>query len=123
MKDQTLILNEKRKLSSTVFLENRGILLILSKNALGKSFIIDQNEVSAGRDSEKNFISIDDSAMSNTHFVIRSEDGSSFSIEDLNSTNSTFLNNKKLSKKTDLVYGDRILAGNTIFRFFIEEKI
>jgi pSer/pThr/pTyr-binding forkhead associated (FHA) protein len=44
-------------------------------------------------------------------------------VQDLNSTNSTYLNAAVVKSRTQLHYGDRILLGSTILRFFLEEDI
>ena len=120
--DDTTLHSKKRKVKSSGLLRNKGILLVLSENFFGNSYLLNKSENTIGRD-ENCDISVNDPLISKQHCVLESEDDSNFYIEDLGSTNSTFLNNKKLKKKTLVYYGDRILIGNTIFRFFLEEKV
>ena len=112
---------QKRKLHSSGKLLNRAVLVILSKKHLGKSFILNKSVNIIGRRNDCD-IRISDPLISNRHCrIIYTEDGH-FQLDDLQSTNSTYLNNKMLKKPAILTYGDRIVAGNTIMRFFYEEQ-
>ncbi len=127
MDQQNDILNqtvsaEKHKLKSTSLLTDRGVLVILSSNYFGKSFIIDKINNIIGRHSSCDII-IKDPLVSKNHCRIIFEEDEKFYIEDLGSKNSTFLNEKELKKKEHIIYGDRIVIGNTIMRFYLEEKI
>ena len=113
---------EKHKLKPTSLLTNRGVLVILSSNYFGKSFIIDKINSTIGRHSNCDVI-IKDPLVSKNHCQITFEEDNKFYIEDLGSKNSTFLNEKELKKKEHIIYGDRIIIGNTIMRFYLEEKI
>ena len=66
-------------------------------------------------------ICLNDPLISKVHCRITVEEDRIFRIEDLASTNGTFLNKKKLSKPAQVYYSDRIVLGTTIFRFFVEE--
>ncbi len=66
----------------------------------------------AGRGSNCDLY-FDDSGMSRKHFMI-SWDGESLLLEDLKSTNGTFVNGKKLTGKYRLEPGDQIKAGTVI---------
>jgi pSer/pThr/pTyr-binding forkhead associated (FHA) protein len=107
---------------SMSLLTNRAILVVLSSNFLGKTFIIDKDETMIGRLKDSD-ISLDDPAISKNHCKIIFDKDNKFYIEDSGSKNSTFLNGKELKKRTHIIYGDRIIIGNTILRFFLEEKI
>ena len=48
--------------------------------------------------------------------------GGRYSIEDRGSTNGTFLNGRRIEGPVSLHYGDRIMIGSTILRFYVEEK-
>lgn len=113
---------EKQKISSMSILEKRGILVVLSSNFLGKSFIINTTKTTIGRSSDCEII-IDDPLVSKTHCQIIFEEDKKFYIKDLGSKNSTFLNEKVLKKNEHLIYGDRVIVGNTIMRFYLEEKL
>jgi len=74
-----------------------------------------------GRQSDCEFV-IDDPLLSRRHCEVSAEGDGDYFLEDLNSTNSTFLNSRKLAEKTRLQYGDRIVIGTTIMRFYLEEE-
>jgi pSer/pThr/pTyr-binding forkhead associated (FHA) protein len=40
----------------------------------------------------------------------------------MGSTNATFVNGRMVKKPVQLNYGDKILLGETVLRFFIEEN-
>lgn len=114
--------SDKLKVGGSSLLEKKGVLLILSSNFLGKTFIIDKPRVVIGRSDNADF-SIKDSLISKEHCLITVTEDNKFFIEDLNSTNSTFLNGKELKKKSQIFYGERIVIGETIIRFYLEEKL
>ncbi|MBN1410495.1 MAG: FHA domain-containing protein [Spirochaetales bacterium] len=114
---------DKRKLKSAgILLKKKGLLVALSVNLLGKTCIVDKPETVIGRDEECDFV-LEDPLLSRKHCIVRMDEACDFYLEDLNSTNSTFLNSKIVKKKTMLGYGDRIVLGNTILRFYFEEEI
>ena len=118
----TLHLNENRKIPSSGILSKKSVLLILSENFLGKTFILDKPESIIGRDASCDMV-IDDPLISKKHCKITLvDDQGHYHIEDMDSTNSTYLNGKLLKKPAHIVYGDRIIIGDTIMRFFHEEK-
>ena len=113
---------EKHKILPTSLLTNRGLMVVLSSNFLGKSFIINRINTIVGRNPDCDII-IDDPLVSKKHCRIIFEEDKKFYIEDLGSKNSTYLNEKELKKKEHIIYGDRIVVGDTIMRFYLEEKI
>lgn len=118
----TLVVADKRRVKPAGILANRGVLLVLSSNFFGRSFVLHSRRMVIGRSNDSD-IPLDDPLVSKTHCVITAEEDGTFSVEDLDSTNRTFLNRKPVSKKTPLFYGDRLILGNTIIRFFLEEKL
>ncbi|HEQ72036.1 MAG TPA: FHA domain-containing protein, partial [Spirochaetia bacterium] len=81
-----------------------------------------KNELILGRNEECD-IAVRDDLLSRRHCRITKNDHGEYVIEDLSSTNSTWLNSKELKAPATLRYGDRLLVGNTIFRFFLEEEV
>ncbi len=73
------------------------------------------NETKLGRGSE-NTITIKDPFISKEHIKIYSEDGDYY-LEDLNSANGTFLNEKKVEGREKLYNGDIINIGQLGFIF------
>ena len=115
-------MNAKFKIKPPSMLSNRGVLVVLSSNFLGASYIIDKKNVLIGRNDNCDII-INDPMISKKHCEISHDDEGKFYIEDMESKNSTFINGKTIKKKTHLIYGDRIILGNTILRFYLEEKL
>jgi len=92
------------------------ILLTFNKNVL-KVFQSDKAEITIGRNL-KNDLQIDNLAVSNFHARIeRSEDN--YFIEDLQSTNGTFINSEKISKY-ELQDGDIATIGKHSLTFLLE---
>lgn len=120
--DDRTILTDKSKIAGSSILANRAVLIILSSNMLGKSFIIDKPNTLIGRHESCDII-INDPLVSKEHCKISTDELNKFYIEDLGSSNSTFLNGKELKKKTHIIYGDRIIIGDTIMRFYLEETL
>ncbi len=119
--NDTFHLDDGRKIHSSGILGTKGVLLILSENFLGKSYIIDKKVTLIGRDETCDLI-LNDPLISKKHCRITLTDEGHYHIEDLDSTNSTFLNGKLLKKPGHISYGDRIIIGDTILRFFHQEK-
>ena len=78
----------------------------------GKTFLLEQEETSVGRDLG-NDLPISDPEISRRHarFLIREE---SVFIEDLGSTNGTFLNGERISSPQQLRKGDLITFGESV---------
>ncbi|MFW6137742.1 MAG: FHA domain-containing protein [Spirochaetota bacterium] len=115
------IYSKKRKPRRAGLLSTRGVLVVLSSNLLGRCFVLDRDETLIGR-KESCDIQLNDPLVSKTHCAVTVDDRGKYFIEDLGSTNATFVNKNKVKKKTPLLYGDRIVVGNTILRFFLEES-
>jgi len=81
-----------------------------------------QNEVMIGRDIHCD-LSVLDEALSAHHARIMFHHGQWW-LEDLNSTNGTFLNGEKLSVPVVVITGDEFKCGNTFFniRISLDEK-
>jgi two-component system, cell cycle response regulator len=119
--NDTIHLDHKRKIQSSGLLKGRAVLLILSENFLGQSFILNKPETILGRDKNCDF-HIDDPLISKQHCKITCNNDGHYQVEDLESTNSTYINGTLLKKPALINYGDRIIIGDTIIRFFHEER-
>jgi pSer/pThr/pTyr-binding forkhead associated (FHA) protein len=75
---------------------------------------------SVGRSTDSD-IRIEDRYASQIHLRIYSQ-GGSYYVEDMNSTNGTFLNGSQLHGTAELQHLDRVQVGDTEFRFEIEEN-
>ncbi len=65
------------------------------KDAILKEFLTDKNEIAIGRDTE-NDLCIDNLAASSRHARLFKGPDGKYAIEDLNSTNGTFVNGKEV---------------------------
>ncbi len=120
--EDNTILSQRKKVKGPGLLIHKGVLVILSENFFGRSFVIKKPVTIIGRIGVCDII-IKDPLVSKEHCVISSDESGRFYIKDLDSKNSTYVNRKVIKRKTQITYGDRILIGNTVLRFFLEEKI
>jgi len=86
-------------------------LMVLAGGEIGKVFLLEKSELSIGRDPSSD-IHIEDSRLSHHHARVMLA-GKQLVIEDLNSTNGTFVNSK-LVEKTELNENDVIKIGRTL---------
>jgi diguanylate cyclase (GGDEF)-like protein len=98
----------------------RGTLTVLTGLNAGQVFSLDSAEHVIGRGTEAD-IWIEDSGLSRKHArVIRRDDGV-YAIEDMGSTNGTFIGSRRVDF-CDLQTGDRVQLGpNTILRFMLSD--
>ncbi|MFI5368586.1 MAG: FHA domain-containing protein, partial [Spirochaetia bacterium] len=102
-------------------LGKRALLIILSRADFGTTFVIDQPALVLGRQKDSDCV-INDTLLSRHHCRVISDETGDYWLEDLGSTNGSYLNSRKLQEKMRLSYGDRIVIGNTILRFYLEEE-
>ena len=90
------------------------VLKFISGKYQGGEFPLEMdNEIIIGRSSDLDMVLVED-MVSRQHSRISATDGELY-IEDLGSTNGTFVNGEKVSKKR-LKEGDRILVGTSIIK-------
>lgn len=118
--DKTFI-SMGKKIPAVGRLSTRGLLVGLSNAVLGNSWIIDREQTLIGR-GESAQVVLNDPEVSKEHCRIIVEKDT-FYLEDLDSTNHTFLNGKLLKKRREIQYGDRLVMGSVILRFFFEEQL
>ncbi|HEY0880216.1 MAG TPA: GGDEF domain-containing protein [Archangium sp.] len=95
---------------------NESCLVMIAGPFLGKKFpLVDDDEFTIGRD-EKNFIVCDMDNVSRRHAQLV-EHGGKFHINDLQSTNGTYLNDEEIKEEQPLRSGDLIKIGSAIFKF------
>src|SRR5208283_4061115 len=119
--DKTRIGPQPGKFKYSAALGKRALLIILSRADFGTTFIIDQPALVLGRQKDSDCV-IDDTLLSRHHCRVTADESGDYWLEDLSSTNGTYLNSRKLQEKMRLSYGDRIMIGNTILRFYLEEE-
>ena len=86
----------------------------------GRRIELRAGELSIGRE-DTDFVIEDDTEVSRSHAVVRALDGA-VEIEDLGSTNGTFVNELKISEPTRLSNGDILRIGQTRLDVSIEEE-
>jgi pSer/pThr/pTyr-binding forkhead associated (FHA) protein len=112
---------DKRGFRATGLLGRRALLVVVSGPQLGRCCVVASSPIVAGRQAGCDLI-VDDPLFSRRHFRVNPTGEGEFTIEDLDSKNSTFLNAKRVTAPMTLHYGDRIVAGGTVLRFFLEEE-
>jgi diguanylate cyclase (GGDEF)-like protein len=105
---------------------DRAILTVLMGLNAGQVFTLDTDEITIGRGREAH-IRVEDVGISRAHSrIVRTMEGK-FVVEDLGSTNGTFVSGKRI-ERAELHTGDRLQVGpNVVLRFAIldeaEEKL
>lgn len=106
-------------MSKTKSAANQRGVLICTRGAKAKEMVkLRRDSTIFGR--EKADIILSDPEVSSTHCQIQNVDDT-YILFDMNSSNGTFLNGKKVIKST-LKEGDRIAIGRTEFRFALEDE-
>lgn len=96
--------------------QSDSCLVMIYGPELGKKYLLSGSEVfNIGRE-DNNFIVVDQDNVSRRHACVR-RSGEKFVIEDLKSTNGTFLNDDEVKGPMDLRSGDLIKVGSAIFKF------
>jgi diguanylate cyclase (GGDEF)-like protein len=108
----------------SVPVKNRPCVIVVEGPALGKQVRLEADELVIGR-SESADISLDDKLLSREHaklIATRHNGGTEYFIEDLGSTNGTYLNGLRVGRSS-LREGDKIHLGGTILRFSFHDEI
>ena len=79
---------------------------------LGKNHVLDSEEFTIGRDVKNNIV-IDLDNVSRRHAMIRTRQGRSY-VQDLGSTNGTYLDRQKVTQPTPVPPGVPIRIGKTV---------
>lgn len=90
-------------------------IFVKFNNEVTRIFDTDESRVTIGR-SPENDIQIDNLAVSSTHALIIKSDDRYF-IEDLNSTNGTYVNEKKIDKRWPINTNDTVTIGKHALAF------
>ncbi|MBN2723632.1 MAG: diguanylate cyclase [Deltaproteobacteria bacterium] len=97
-------------------------LIVISGSNVGQMYRIENDEITLGR-SHANGIPILEDGVSRSHCRLISLPGGEIMLEDLNSTNGTYVNAEKISRRL-LKDGDKIQVGSTsILKFTYHDKI
>jgi two-component system cell cycle response regulator len=95
----------------------KAYILFISGPLMGEKYLLGDKDIVIGRDKDDCDIAISDSRVSRQHLRIGFE-GGQFMIEDLDSTNGTFVNGERIGKRKVLENGDQIhISSDTLFNF------
>ncbi len=117
---RTIAQNSSAKPAFGATLGTKAFLVVVSSPQFGLLRALEKGAVTVGRGRGCQ-LRLDDPAVSTEHFRVSAPAGKGPVIEDLGSTNGTLLNGRRIEGAVELSYGDRINAGSTILRFYIEE--
>ncbi len=95
-------------------------LMALVRGSDGAEFGLSK-VIKIGRDESNDIALKADASASQFHAQVELHDGSPI-ITDLNSSNGTWVNGKRITEKTPLKHGDKIRIGNTILRLRVADK-
>ena len=100
--------------------DEKAFILFISGPLMGKMYLLERDSTVIGRSDDVD-ISIPDSRISRHHLRIIQE-GGEVVIEDMGSTNGTFVNGKR-AKRLALQSNDKVhLSSDTLFRFAIGDE-
>ena len=106
---------------SDKYVERLAAMVVIYGDELGKKYDLREGEFSIGRSSKSDVV-VDQDSVSRHHAQIVSENGRTV-IEDLGSTNGTFVNDEGLTGKQKLNNGDLVKIGRTVFKFIASNNI
>ena len=117
------LLRELKQQGEKLALQKTPNLIIHFKIAEGKESLkhFSQPEIMIGRDTNCD-LSMMDEALSAHHARLTHHHGQWW-LEDLNSTNGTFLNREILTTPAVVITGDQFKCGNTLFDIRVEEDV
>jgi pSer/pThr/pTyr-binding forkhead associated (FHA) protein len=90
----------------------RKVAVIEGNSHKGRSFDLG-SEFVIGR-ADRCHLVLDDPYVSQVHARIYAKDGETYMIEDMGSTNGTYVNRKRITSTTELQRGDRVKIGKTV---------
>ena len=108
------------KIQKRAFARSSALVVIYGEE-LGRKYDLDEGKLSIGR-SSKSDIQIDHDSVSRQHVRITVTEGQA-EIEDVGSTNGTFLNDESLEGRVQLRNNDLIKVGRTVFKFIAHNNI
>jgi two-component system cell cycle response regulator len=119
--EKTLIVPLEPSAIERTHVERQGTLTVLVGADVGATFALIASTTLIGR-SPDSHITIEDDGVSRKHTaIVRCGDG--YEVEDLGSTNGTFLCARRICVRTRLEDGARIQIGNTQLRFALQDEV
>ncbi len=101
--------------------EKKATLSVLVGGEVGATFTLGPNATLVGRSPEAH-VTLEDDGISRSHARILRR-GDQYLIEDLGSTNGTYVGGQRITGTTALVESARIQLGNTILRFALLDQL
>jgi diguanylate cyclase (GGDEF)-like protein len=99
----------------------RACLIQYTGDALGRRYVLEGSEVTLGRGAANGIVILDVS-VSRDHARFYSRHNA-IEIEDLNSSNGTFINDMPVRTRTALRDGDMVRLGSIQFKFFAHDNV
>ncbi len=100
----------------------RATLLIRNGGFEGMRYEISDEETLIGRNPQTDITLLDDGISREHALILFDPATASFTVEDLQSTNGTKLNGKRI-RTQPLRHGDELQIGSTVFQFLVEHEI
>jgi pSer/pThr/pTyr-binding forkhead associated (FHA) protein len=95
-----------------------GRLVILNGGFEGMTYDLAREEIVIGRNPTTDITLLDEGISREHALILFDEDLPGYTIEDLQSTNGTKVNGKRI-RSAELAEGDEIQIGQTLFRFVL----
>jgi diguanylate cyclase (GGDEF)-like protein len=112
---------EKTQAAPAAIIHDRATLTVITGLNAGQVFALDAFEHVIGRGTEAD-LWLEDPAISRKHARIARRPDGRFMVEDMGSTNGTFVGGRKVEGRCDLQTGDRVQVGpNLMLRFSITD--
>ena len=117
------LLQELKQQGDKLAQQKKPALTLRFKRGDGKESVqhFSQPEIMIGRDTNCD-LSMMDEAVSSHHARLTHHHGQWW-LEDLNSTNGTFLNREILTTPAVVITGDQFKCGNTVFDIRVEDEV
>lgn len=116
--EETLVLGKSKDGEPRLPRDKQFSLVVLEGKNTGEEYKIAKWTVIIGRDASVSDFVLDDPGASRSHACLEFE-GTSFVIEDLESTNGLSVNDKPVARAS-LKHGDKITIGKTVLQFLVE---
>jgi pSer/pThr/pTyr-binding forkhead associated (FHA) protein len=117
------LLQELKQQGDKLAMQKKPAITLYFKIGEGKESIQNfaQSEIMIGRDTNCD-LSMMDEALSAHHARLKYHHGQWW-LEDLNSTNGTYLNHEMLTTPAVVITGDHFKCGNTVFDIRVEDNV
>jgi pSer/pThr/pTyr-binding forkhead associated (FHA) protein len=99
----------------------RAALLIRNGGFEGMRYEISEEETLIGRNPRTDITLLDDGISREHALILFDPSTASYTVEDLQSTNGTKLNGKRIRNQA-LNHGDELQIGSTVFQFLLEQE-